>query len=189
MWKPLGYLNHPPYWIHPADQHTSDECRMLVKINKPVDFVFKPIPETWSGYEYIDTVAEVVPPGRGISNLFTDDLPWEPVLHADGLPTGYDGKRLYDDPNTGWITWLMRVPAGWRGIGNPKVVGGGDELFVVEGDLTVWREEPVGLTSDWYYCDPDTTYDGGNENFSTAGCVAIRWSFEPTHLRISPLRY
>ncbi|MCS7001537.1 MAG: hypothetical protein NZ518_01695 [Dehalococcoidia bacterium] len=184
-YRALGYLNHPPYWLHPADQKTSTGARMLIKIDKPVDFGFRPIPDDWDGAEVYDPAAPIIPAGRPISQVWLDGVPWGAIRFRDGAPTGLYGKRVWDDPESGWTTWLMRAPAGWRNTAPAAEHTGGDELYLLSGDWSVpWHPEP--LRGETYYCSPDLLRIGGEH--TDGGMIAIRWTKDaPYHL--PPLRF
>ncbi|MCS6802725.1 MAG: hypothetical protein RMM58_00665 [Chloroflexota bacterium] len=181
-WSALGYINHPPYWVHPADQRTAVGATMLVKIDGPVDFGFEPIPPNWDGREYFAAAAPTISRARPVRNVMLNDIPWERVSLPDGRDMGFEAKHLYDDPESGWTTWLMRAPAGWRTQGG-RIREGGEEIFLLEGDLTI---EGVGrLVGRSYYCDPDKTITG---KWTERGCVAIRWTRGGDYV-LPPIRF
>lgn len=185
-----GYLNHPPYWVHPSDEVTDTGLRLLVKYAGPFDINYTPFPENWDGTEFVAAAGKDRADTRltGVVGINHEDLAWEPVLYQDLTPLKYDAKVLYRNEVTGWTTWLMRIPAGWRGVGMRRSTSAGDELFVLEGDLTVSRPESVLLTEGGYYCDPDRFIDGGSNEFSENGCIAIRWTRDAHHLVLPPVR-
>ncbi|GIW05686.1 MAG: hypothetical protein KatS3mg060_0491 [Dehalococcoidia bacterium] len=181
-WKAFGYINHPPYWVHPADQKTDVGATMLAKIDGAVDFGFEPIPPDWDGREYIVEGTPVKSRARGVSNATLNDIPWEPVFLPGGRDMGFEAKHLNDDPESGWVTWLMRAPAGWRTEGG-RIREGGEEIFLLEGDLTI---EGVGrLEGRGYYCDPEKTITGKS---TERGCLAIRWTQGGDYL-LPPIRF
>ncbi|MCC6791887.1 MAG: hypothetical protein IT336_09385 [Thermomicrobiales bacterium] len=181
-WRPLGYINHPPFWVHPADQKTDVGATMLVKYDGVMDFGFEPIPDGWDGQEYVAAAATHRSPVPGVSNATVNDIPWEPVFLPGDRAMGFDAKRLSDDPESGWTTWLMRAPAGWRTEGG-RVRVGGEEIFLLEGDLTI---DGVGsLEGRGYYCDPERTITGKS---SEQGCLAIRWTQGGDYL-LPPIRF
>src|SRR5262249_30720168 len=101
----------------------------------------------------------------------------------DGTNAGYEAKSVYFDDDDGWLTWLMRVPAGWSGQGPVRRLPGADEMYVVDGDLTLDRGDgPLQLTAGSYFCDPDQLVDGGSSERSDKGCLAIRWTRGANHL-------
>lgn len=137
----MGYLNHPPRWVHPADQHSTEGCLLLIKNSSPCDFVFRDIPQPWDGVEYIDDDTPRMPlPGdaTGVTTVGLEDLAWQPVRTRSGEETGVDGRRIYDHPD-GRTTWMARVPAGWRAPAGLDA-GGAEALFVVDGALEVGGE-------------------------------------------------
>jgi hypothetical protein len=188
-----GYLNHPPYWVHPSDESTDTGVRLLVKYAGPFDIDYLPIPPDWDGIEFIAPVGAglVDPRLRGVTGVDLDTLPWEPVFRhgSDARPTA-EAKTLYQNEVTGWTTWLMRLPSGWRGVGPPRTWPAGDELFVIAGDLTIDHGNgPVRLTAGGYYCRPDRFVEGGERDFSESGCLAVRWTRNASHLVLPPVRF
>lgn len=185
----LGYLNHPPYWLHPADQNTGTGVRLLIKLNKPVDFVFEPIPDGWDGVEWTSADAPGPIPGRAVSSQNIDVLEWQPAELADGSPAGFDAKTLYHGPD-GWTTWLMRVPGGWHGEGRAARLAGGDEMVLLSGGLTLeLAEGPARLTEGGYFCDPENIVTAGEGTYSETGCIAIRWTKGADFLRLPPILF
>lgn len=178
-WKSLGYLMHPPYWWHPAGYRFPSGAEILVKLDAPVDFTFTEIPKDWDRREWIAPHAPHWCKNRAVSNANLDAAPWEPVLLDDGSPAGFEAKHVWDDVETGWTTWLMRAPAGWKGSGARRL--GGDELFLLDGDLTL---DGVTLVERGYYYEPETLRDDG---FSQRGFTAIRWT-RGEAWRLPPIR-
>lgn len=169
----MGYLNHPPHWVHPADQSTSTGVLLLIKNSCPVDFAFDPIPAGWDGIEGTgDGSGPLDPTTGGVTMLAVDDVPWQPAPTPDGAESGVQVKHLWQDGAQGWSTWLMQVPPGWRNPLAERTGTGGDELFLLSGDLTHPRHGR--LTAQAYYCDPESAAVGGES--SETGCVAIRWT-------------
>lgn len=169
----MGYLNHPPHWVHPADQSTPTGVLLLIKNSCPVDFAFDPIPPDWNGREGIgDGSGPLDCAANGVTMLPVNDVPWRNVKTPDGADAGMQAKHLWHDENGGWSTWLMQVPAGWHNPVAGRGGTGGDELFLLSGDLTHPRHGRLDAQA--YYCDPLSAVVGGES--SVAGCVAIRWT-------------
>ncbi|MFN8533415.1 MAG: hypothetical protein U0556_07695 [Dehalococcoidia bacterium] len=187
-----GYLNHPAYWVHPSDEATDTGTRLLMKYGGPFDINYLPFPENWDGVEFIAPTGEAThdPRLRGVTGVDLDEVPWEPVFSQDMRPIqNFQAKTLYRNEVTGWTTWMMRLPEGWRGVGPRRSWPAGDELFVVEGDLTIDRGAgQVRLTAGGYYCNPDRYIEGGANDSSEGGCVAIRWSRGAEHLVLPSIK-
>ena len=184
----LGYLNHPPYWVHPVDQTTETGVTFLIKFSGELDFFFYDVPEAWDGREFVHPDAGEPSPSRGLSSVHVDSVPWGTVRNDDGTSMGFHAKHLWDDEAAGWVTWLARYPTGRRGQGPQReVAGGGDEWFVLAGSLRITG----GLTvrQGDYLCDPERAVDGGASAASDDGCVAIRWTRGLDHLRLPPIPY
>lgn len=137
----MGYLNHPPRWVHPADQHSIEGCLLLIKNSSPCDFVFRDIPAQWDGVEYLDDGAPRAPrpdEAAGVSTVALDGIPWSPASTATGTPLGFDGRPVYQHPD-GRTTWMARLPAGWSPPSGADR-GAAESLFVVDGSVTVAGE-------------------------------------------------
>lgn len=163
------YLNHPPTWVHPADQCVPDGARLIMKLSGPLDFAYTDIPNDWDGAEFaIDPAAAA--PYEGVTATRLD---LEPGVGPDGLHR----QRLWTDPIEGWSTWSVVIPAGWRGHGEAWDVVGGDEVFVVSGavDLRVGDDLQQFVAGD-YACDPDVLRSGGEAESSPTGAHLIRWT-------------
>ena len=170
------YFNHPEKCLHPANQFTDEGVTLLIKNSGFVDFLFADVPDGWDGthYPFVEGADTSIDP---VLPIHLDAHPWLPVMGSDGAPTGQEAKTIWRDPNRGWTTWLMRVPAGWQGSGEPREMAGGDEMFVLDGDFAIGRGgESVRLDGEAYYCDPDRYNAGGRLERSEAGCVAVRWT-------------
>ncbi|MFN8534375.1 MAG: hypothetical protein U0556_12620 [Dehalococcoidia bacterium] len=178
-WESLGYLMHPPYWWHPAGYRFPSGAEILIKLDAPVDFTFREIPSDWDRREWIAPESPHWCKNRAVSNANLESEPWELVLDTNGQPAGFAAKHLWDDVETGWTTWLMRTPAGWRGSG--EIFAGGDELYLLSGDLNL---DGSRLLEGGYYYEPDRLRDDGA---SEAGFTAIRWT-RGDPWRLPPIR-
>jgi hypothetical protein len=177
-----AYMNHPPFWVHPTDFRAGEDgLVMLMRLTADPIVQFEEIADGWEGVEYYATGKPTR--CKGVTKLQLDDLPWQSVRRIDGSDTDIDGKYVWFDDDDGWLTWLMRVPAGWSGAGEMRSVPGSDEMYVLEGDLTLDRGGgPMRLTGGSYYCDPDTFVDAGSAERSENGCTLIRWTRGADHL-------
>ena len=171
-----AYFNHPEKCLHPANHSTEHGVTLLVKNSGPVDFLYEDVPQDWDaiGYTYADAASS---PHTPVMPIHLDDHAWQPVLDSDGRPTGREAKTIWRDIERGWTTWLMRLPAGWEGTGNLVEQRGGDEMFLMDGDLVVAPTgDPVHLKGRGYYCEPDRSVFAGHLERSEGGCTAIRWT-------------
>lgn len=171
--KALAYLNHPPYWVHPAAQYAETDVALLIKFSGPLDFFFEDIPEAWDGVEFVHGSAPVDATRRGASNIHVDDLGWTPAISGQGENLGYDVKHLWDDQRSGWSTYLQSFPAGWQGVRDAAAEDGGDEWLMLSG--AVQLDDGLALRAGDYFCDPEKVYDGGHAAKSETGATAIRW--------------
>lgn len=169
----LGYLNHPPTWVHPADQSTSTGVLLLIKNSSPVDFEFSPIPDGWDGAEgsTLESGGLDAETG-GVTMLATNGIPWQKMSASDGTDLGVEVKHLWKDAGSGWSTWIMKAPSGWVSPIPATVREGGDEIFLLEGDLIHSRHGAMAAQS--YFCDSDDIEFGGES--SENGFLAIRWT-------------
>ena len=101
----------------------------------------------------------------------------------------YEAKTIYHNVETGWTTWLMRAPAGWSGTGDVKKADEGDEMFLLDGDITIVTDDPVRLTGRSYYCNLDGYVDGGAKEGSDEGCLAILWTLNADLQLPEPPKY
>ncbi|MFN8533292.1 MAG: hypothetical protein U0556_07075 [Dehalococcoidia bacterium] len=187
QWRSIGYMMHPPYWWHPSGYRFEGGGMTLVKLDKPVDFILRDVPDGWDGREWIEPSAPHWCRNRTVPNAWLDGAPWEPVYLEGGKSAGFDAKHVWDDVETLWTTWLMRAPAGWRGKPGWRT-DGGDELYLLSGDLTVSTDRTITLTEGGYYYDPDRIVAGGEDDSSEGGFVAVRWTKGADHWRLPPIR-
>ncbi|HEY8452725.1 MAG TPA: hypothetical protein VIL54_11090 [Natronosporangium sp.] len=158
--RALGYLNHPPYWVHPADQHSESGATLLIKNSRRVDFEFGPIPQPWNGREYCQVErGSLEDDPNGITSLNLDGVPWR-------CENGIRVKELYHYRD-GLRTELLRLPPNWRGEARPGL--NREMLFVLSGALRVGDKE----LTEWGYCS------GTGSQLATAstdtGATIIRW--------------
>jgi hypothetical protein len=166
----MSYLNHPPTWVHPADQCVPQGARLIMKLSGPLAFDYHDIPSDWDGTEFpLDPAAAA--PYRGVTAT---------SLQAGSGETRSDGsrwQRLWHDPLHGWTTWFVTIPAGWRGSGSGRERPGGDEVFVIGGDVAlVVGDEVQPLVAGDYVCDPDVLRYGGMAESSRDGALLLRWT-------------
>jgi quercetin dioxygenase-like cupin family protein len=70
---------------------------------------------------------------RYVENASIKDLPREP-WHVPGLPNGAFVQTLSEDPDTGALTAVIHLPAGWTSLGD-RAAASAMQLFVLEGAL------------------------------------------------------
>src|SRR5690606_30892924 len=156
----LGYLNHPPYWVHPADQHSPNGVTLLIKNSGPVDFEYVPIPQKWNGKEFC-AVERGIPAddSTGISSLPVVSVPW-------AWQGTFQVRTLYEFRD-GMRTELPRLPPGWRADSESDLQR--EMLFVLDGNLRVGDKE----LAEWGYCS------GRGSQLAQAstevGATVIRW--------------
>lgn len=169
------YLNHPPFWVHPAEQRfdPTGDTLLLLRTASKIETSYVPIPDGWDGREFFARETGIP---RGVPRISLDAARFEPVLR-DGWPSGEEAAVLWIDPASQITAWLLRLPPGWRGDGPPTRSTGSDEMFVLSGDLTtVHDDRPVRLEKGSYYCYPDEVMEGGDQAHSENGFLAIRWT-------------
>jgi hypothetical protein len=75
--------------------------------------------------------------GRGfIGFMNQQDLPWE-EFRVKGVASGLKAKTLSRDRKTGAVSLLLSYPPGWRSKADSNYHSGDEEIFVLEGDLTI----------------------------------------------------
>lgn len=166
----LSYLNHPPTWVHPADQCVPQGARLLMKLSGPLVFDYVDIPADWDGEEFaLDPAAAA--PFAGVSSVRLE--PGHGVRRSDGSTW----SALWHDPVDGWTSWFVSLPAGWSGEGEASDRPGGDEVFVIEGavDLRIGDEVQPLVAGD-YACDPERFRTGGRAESSPSGATLMRWT-------------
>jgi Domain of unknown function (DUF4437) len=83
--------------------------------------------------EAVDTTGN----GRGFVGFINQgDLPWKEFL-VKGVASGLKAKTLSRDPKTGAVSLLLSYPPGWRSRADSNYHNGDEEIFVLEGDLTI----------------------------------------------------
>lgn len=149
----LGYLNHPPFWVHPADQYSDIGATLLIRNSGPCDFVYEDIPAGWDGREY-------VMPGRGTATGVTTRQLSLPA--ADGQAKSETLYR-WDD---GLVTEFRAVAPGWSSTDASASV---EMIFVLDGDVSV-GDRRLGR---WGY----SSHRGpGHAMRSESGARFIRWA-------------
>ncbi len=84
-----------------------------------------------------DEVTDISGAGRGFVGFINQqDLPWE-EFRVQGVATGIKAKTLSRDPKTGAVSLLLYYPPGWRSQADSNYHSGDEEIFVLEGDLTI----------------------------------------------------
>lgn len=75
--------------------------------------------------------------GRGFVGFINQqDLPWE-EFRVNGAGSGLKAKTLSRDPKTGAVSLLLYYPPGWRSQADSGYHTSNEEIFVLEGDLTI----------------------------------------------------
>jgi hypothetical protein len=182
----LGYFNHPPFWPH-VTAHGPDPSAGLVTLlyrgGMPANVQFEKIPADWDGRPM------PTPPTKslGTRDLQLDDIAWFALTRRDGLATGLEAKRIAEDRDDGWTTWLMRAPPGWSAAAEPLTAEGGDEIYVIEGDLTLGRRQGATLTTSGYVCDSKQIAEGAGTLSSRDGALFVRWTKHAERIwRVAP---
>jgi hypothetical protein len=176
------YLNHPPYWLHPARQQSNEGVLLLVRNSHPVDFGFCPIAEGWDGVEdYLDEPWVTPSPSQAVTRLRLDDLPLEAVAESGSVLEGARGALLWTDEVLKWETWLIEAVDGTV-LADPSGGAGpvGDEWFVLEGGLRFESADGAGagvaeIGRHGHFCDPQSYPAGGTRVVAAGPVRALRW--------------
>ncbi|NQV82018.1 MAG: cupin domain-containing protein [Alphaproteobacteria bacterium] len=100
-----------------------------------------------------------------IEPVAVNDLPWE-MLGTHGLRR----KLLSFDPDTGRATQYVHIPENWRGGGVAHYHDAYEEVFVIQGDVTLNGRDYLGDGS--YIYRPAGIVHGHNEG-ARQGCHCI----------------
>ncbi len=128
-------------------------------------------PGSRMGSEDVDTNGN----GRGFVGFINQQyLPWK-EFRVKGVASGLKAKTLSRDPKTGAVSLLLSYPPGWRSRADSNYHNGDEEIFVLEGDLTIGERT---LTDRCYSFIPAGKAHGP---ISTSnGCLALTFfSQEP----------
>lgn len=172
------YLNHPPFWLHPARQRSATGALLLVRNSHPVDFGFCDIPHGWDGTEsYLEADGVVASPSAAVTRLPLDDLATGPVAEDGRTLPGVRAGRLWTDEVLGWETWLVEAEDGARLAAGDATAGPvGDEWFVLSGGLRVADGAGhVDLGPHGHVCDRDRYPAGGGDVTAVGAVRALRW--------------
>jgi mannose-6-phosphate isomerase-like protein (cupin superfamily) len=172
-----AYFNHPPFWLHPTVQRTQRAVRLL-RHQSGFPVVGFETPAAWDGQGRFATGAP--PNSPGIDGVNLDDLPWSDSDESLGEPDGWRVRRIWSDPDDGWRTTLVQIPAGWDAPPANNSRLSGEEWFVLAGEIILHRgAAPMELTAGSHVsllgrCGHD------QRDRSALGCRALRWS-RPGH--------
>jgi hypothetical protein len=170
------YLNHPPYWLHPARQRSPSGALLLVRNSHPVDFGFCDIPHGWDGVEaYLEEEGVRPSPSEAVTRQPLDDLALGAVTEDGRELPGVRGHRLWTDAVLGWETWLLEADG--VALAEPSDPGPvGDEWFVLDGGLRVGAPgEEVVLGPYGHVCDRERYPAGGGEVRAVGPTRVLRW--------------
>src|SRR5262249_26622137 len=101
------------------------------------------------------------------------DLPWE-EFRVKGVASGLKAKTLSRDPKTGAVLLLLSYPPGWRSRADSNYHSSEEEIFVLEGDLTIGGRT---LTDRCYSFIPAGVAHGPISTRN--GCLALTFFDEP----------
>ena len=173
----LSYFNHPAFWTHATSQTTEGEVTLLVHGSHHPGTGLEPVPRGWDGRGYFSS--SLLPGVRAVDGLDIDTSPgaWVPVQTGAGDQTGYEAIHVWNDPEDGWSTWLMKIPPNWRGVETGPSAPGSDEVFLISGDLILDRgDDPLRMASQSHFCDPTEFVPYGRSCSSLLGGLALRWT-------------
>ena len=169
--RALGYLNHPPFWKHVTNFYVDKDDGLLTMLyrggQQPIVQLEK-IPVNWNGEPYFAPATRSI----GTRNLQLDDMSWAPLTTRAGAETGLLSKRIAEDRDDGWTTWLMKAPPGWKARTPMQKAQGGDEIYVIDGDLDLGNG--AKLHKSGYVCNTREIAEGAMA--STGGVLFVRWT-------------
>lgn len=170
------YLNHPPFWLHPARQRSSGGVLLLVRNSHPVDFGFCDIPHDWDGVEsYFDGPGVTPAVSEAVTRLPLGTLEVGPIIEHGQTLDGVRGHLIWVDEVVGWETWLIEADAGAMVASPGSGQAVGDEWFVLAGSLASGDGGP-SLGQHGHWCDPESMPVGGAVlTAGPEGVRALRW--------------
>jgi hypothetical protein len=126
-----------------------------------------------------DDAGALEPGGTGGEAIVMPDVfaiePIVPVILGKRLE-GFERRVLWEDPETGGDTRLLRIPAGFEGSGGPSFHPVEEEIFCLEGDIAPDDKTPMRAGS--YLWNPKLSVHGFHEH-SRGGCVLLEWHDGP----------
>ncbi len=173
--KALGYINHPPFWKHCTNffvEKNDGMVTMLMRSGHQPVVQLNPIPDGWDGRPTFAPATRSI----GTRNLQLDDLDYVPLRTQAGEDTGVRAKRVAEDRDDGWTTWVMVVPPGWSAKTAPVTAKGGDEIYLIQGDLTLGGDAAATLKESGYVCDSAQIREGKGTMSSKGGALFVRWT-------------
>lgn len=174
---PPAYLNHPPFWLHPARQRSAEGIMLFVRNSHPVDFGFCDIPHGWDGVEdYAEVAPPPTSPSEAVTMLRLDDVEVAPLAEHGRPLDGVAGALLWADRVTGWQTWLVVAEEGatLATTGDADGTPAGDEWFVLDGEVA-FGDGGVVIGRHGYRCDPARYPAGGEPATASSATRALRW--------------
>jgi hypothetical protein len=128
--QPRGYLYPPPQTVHGFRSALRGETWFLSRVGRDLDFTFVPDPPQQSPY-YVGDAA----PARGWTYVPDPDSETWPVGVAAAPFAGVPVRELSVDPSSGEGSWLVRLPARWRGAADAFADREYLEIYLLEGEL------------------------------------------------------
>ena len=169
--KALGYCNHPPFWLHATNFYVEKNDGLLTMLyrggQQPI-VQLQNIPKDWDGRPYFAPATRSI----GTRNLQLDDLAWASLKTRENVDTGLLYKRVAEDRDDGWTTWLMKAPPRWTAPKGVRQAPGGDEIYVIEGDLAL--KGGGLLRKSGYVCNTSEIIEGTMA--SVSGALFVRWT-------------
>lgn len=179
-WFAGDYIFYPKGFLHSPDDATEIGAHIVMRLSGPMSYVNGELP---SGRPWTRADERQLLPGqansrRPISRLRTGDWPWEDLM-IDAVPTGERIKVLSVERETGALTFLHRVEAGWRAPFGRRTSACQREWFVLDGAFATGGSDGVTLEEWDYRCLAPGTPFGGDGESSAAGCTMLGWSDGP----------
>lgn len=113
-WLPGDYVFYPKGFVHSPDDGTDAGAHIVIRLSGPMSYVNGELPKgrPWTRADERQLLPGQANSRRPVSRLRTGDWPWEDLM-VDGTPTGERIKVLSVARETGAVTFLSRVEAGW----------------------------------------------------------------------------
>ncbi len=179
-WLPGDYVFYPKGFVHSPDDGTDAGAHIVIRLSGPMSYVNGELPKgrPWTRADERQLLPGQANSRRPVSRLRTGDWPWEDLM-VDGTPTGERIKVLSVARETGAVTFLSRVEAGWSSPLARRASRHVREWFVVHGTYGTGGVGQVVLHEWDYPCLLPGTAFGGEGEASVAGYAMLCWSSGP----------
>lgn len=162
------YLYRPAGIVHGEIERTENGCLLLSMTDGKMDWN---LPESFPGGKYLGEYAvREIKDGRGhVGFLDTGKMEWEDLVGAYRSKSGLMQKVLSVDKATGASTILVKIPAGFRGVGTHfhECL---EEFYIIDGSVIF--DNNIVYKAGCYACHPPRVVHGHGE-CSEEGAISL----------------